>query len=660
MSLNKKLLSERDICTKYITPSIEAAGWNKHTQLLEEVSFTDGKIYVRGKLAARGKGKRADYILYYKPNIPIAIIEAKDNNHSVRAGIQQALEYARILDIPCVFSSNGDGFLFHDRSAGTDFRSLEDFGNLTPSLAANAVPPRAEPTPLVIAEGKPQRHEGSHEGSAEGSPADATFVIAEGKPQHHEGGHEGSAEGSPAVSRFVIAEGKPQHHEGSAEGSPADATFVIAEGKLQRHEGSHEGSAEGSPAVSRFVIAEDNPQRHEGGHEGTTHMTSQSLPRNFGVAYGNDKSGVNETSQVVFDDDKSDVDLTSQSLPRNFGVAYGNDKSDEYRDIERELSLDEFPSPAALWEKYKRYKGITTTEEERIASQDYYTDGSGRHPRYYQQIAINRTVEAIAKGQNRVMLVMATGTGKTYTAFQIVWRLWKAGVKKRILFLADRNALISQTRRGDFKHFSDVMTVVKNGQVDKSYEIYLALYQGLSVDLTNFQNLSNLGSSEDLTNLQDLSNLALYGNLTPSLAANAVPPRAEPTPLVIAEGKPQRHEGSHDGATHMTSQVAYGNDKSGVDNMAYDQPPLTRRERALNVKKRDYFTKYGEQARRVLEALLDKYADEGIENLESLDVLKVRPLTQFGSPIEILREFGGKERFLAAVRELEGEIYRVA
>ena len=115
-------------------------------QFLEEVSFTDGKIYVRGKLAARGKGKRADYILYYKPNIPVAIIEAKDNTHSMRAGIQQALEYARILDIPCVFSSNGDGFLFHDRS-------------------------------LVIPEGNLRRH------------ADAAFVIAEGKPQRHEGSH---------------------------------------------------------------------------------------------------------------------------------------------------------------------------------------------------------------------------------------------------------------------------------------------------------------------------------------------------------------------------------------------------------------------------------------------------------------------------------------
>jgi type I restriction enzyme R subunit len=266
---DKKRLSERDICTKFITPALEASGWNKHTQLLEEVSFTDGKIYVRGKLTARGRRKRADYILYYKPNIPIAIIEAKDNKHSVRAGIQQALDYAKILDIPCVFSSNGDGFLFHDRT---------------------------------------------------------------------------------------------------------------------RKDGS----------------------------------------------------------------------------------------------IESELNIDNFPSPDQLWEKYKIYKGITTSAAEKTALQDYFFDGTSRKPRYYQQIAVNRTVEAIAKGQSRIILVMATGTGKTYTAFQIIHRLWKAGAKKRILFLADRNALLDQTRRGDFKHFKDKMTVVKNRQIDKSYEIYLALYQGLS------------------------------------------------------------------------------------------------------------------------------------------------------------------------------------
>ena len=266
---SKKELSERDICTKYIQPALEKAGWNPLTQIREEVSFTDGRIYVKGNLTSRGKRKRADYILYYKPNIPIAIIEAKDNKHSVKAGIQQGLGYAEILDIPSVYSSNGDGFYEHDRTC-------------------------------------------------------------------------------------------------------TDGT------------------------------------------------------------------------------------------------------------IEKQITLDEFPSPQTLWERYKKYKGILSPEQEKIAAQDYFFDGTDRTPRYYQQIAINRTVEAIAKGQNRILLTMATGTGKTYTAFQIIHRLWKSNTKKRILFLADRNALIDQTKRGDFRHFKDKMTVIKQKKIDKSYEIYLALYQGLT------------------------------------------------------------------------------------------------------------------------------------------------------------------------------------
>ena len=266
---NKNELSERDICTKYIQPALERAGWNPLTQIREEVTFTDGRIYVKGNLTSRGKRKRADYILYHKPNIPIAIIEAKDNKHSVKAGIQQGLGYAEILDIPSVYSSNGDGFYEHDRTC--------------------------------------------------------------------------------------------------------------TGGKL-----------------------------------------------------------------------------------------------------EQELTLNQFPSPEALWQRYKEYKGITTKEQERITTQDYFFDGTGRTPRYYQTCAINRTVEAIAKGQNRILLTMATGTGKTYAAFQIIHRLWKSKTKKRILFLADRNALIDQTKRGDFRHFKDKMTVIRKKKIDKSYEIYLALYQGLT------------------------------------------------------------------------------------------------------------------------------------------------------------------------------------
>ncbi len=799
--MDKRTLSERDICTKFITPAIENAGWDKQTQLLEEVSFTDGKIFVRGRLTARGKGKRADYILYYKPNIPIAIVEAKDNTHSVRSGIQQALDYARILDIPCVFSSNGDGFLFHDRSR-------EDEG------------------------------------------------------------------------------------------------------------------------------------------------------------------------------------------------------------IEQELSLENFPTPEQLWEIYKKYKGISTTEEETVVSQEYYFDGSGRRPRYYQQIAVNRTVEAIAKGQNRLLLVMATGTGKTYTAFQIIHRLWKSGTKKRILFLADRNALIDQTRRGDFKHFKDKMTVVKQRMVDKSYEIYLALYQGLTggedeknvykqfspeffdlivIDechrgsakedsawrdiLNYFNKATHVGLTATPKETKDTSNTEYFGDpiYTYSLKQGIddgflAPYRVIRIGLnVDAEGwrpiKGQNDKYGHqiedrvynrkdfdrnlvidertdlvakkvteflkgydryaktiifcvdiDHAERMRSalakynadlvkenhkyimQITGDNDEgkreldnfinpeerypviattselmttgvdaqtckvivldaninsmtkfkqiigrgtrineefgkmyftildfrnatdlfadkdfdgdpirvkpisqddpidyviteeedetikaidtetgeevifqkatirypdgskpngtwvakeprekvyvNGVDvsvlisremyfdhsgkpittslkdytkeiitgkyssldeflqkwnnaeqketiieelqqqgvmvealyqavdrqvdlfdlicHVAYDMPPLTRKERANNVKKRNYFTKYGEQARKVLEALLDKYADEGIANIESLEVLKVKPLNEYGSPLEIIKEFGSKDAYLNAIKELENELYKTA
>ena len=792
--MDKKSLSERDICTKFITPAILKAGWDSQKQLLEEVGFTDGKIIVRGRLTARGARKRADYILYYKPNIPIAIIEAKDNRHSVRSGIQQALDYARILDIPCAFSSNGDGFLFHDRTS-TD------------------------------------------------------------------------------------------------------------------------------------------------------------------------------------------------------------------SNIETELSLDEFPPPQQLWEKYKKYKGITSGENERIATQDYYFDGTGRRPRYYQQIAINRTIEAITNGRNRILLTMATGTGKTYTAFQIAYRLWKAGVKKRILFLADRNALIDQAQRGDFKHFRDKMTMVKNRKVDKSYEVYLALYQGITgneddkniykqfsrdffdliiIDechrgsarddsawheiLTYFNNATHIGLTATPKETNEVSNIEYFGDPTytyslkqgiedgflapyrvvrvglnvdlegwrpergkidkdgnpvedriynkkdydrslvidertavvarklseylkgydrfaktivfcvdidhaermrsalskenadlvaenykyimqitgdneegkreldnftdpeqryPVIATtselmttgidaitckvivldaniasmtkfkqiigrgtrideeygklfftildfrNATdlfadpdfdgepikikttapddnledvfpedeivenlsdddsdivedplepiirtpegmpqPPRA-PRPKVYVNGvdvsilisrelyfdqngKPITTSLKDHTKEIIKEQFATLNDflnrwnstdqktaiieelqqqgvlvealydavNKEVDlfdlicHVAYDQPPMTRKERANNVKKRNYFTKYGEQTRKVLENLLDKYSDEGITDIESMEVLKVKPFTDYGSPMEIVNTFGSKKAYLKAIHELENELYK--
>ncbi len=267
----KQQLSEIDICDLFITPAIKNAGWDQPTQIRREVTLAPGPVVVRGNMSSRNtkKKKFADYVLLREAGVPIAIVEAKDNNHTVSHGMQQALGYAGILDVPSAFSSNGDAFASH-----------------------NKVPAPGE-------------------------------------------------------------------------------------------------------------------------------------------------------------------------------------------EIECELPLDSFPTPAELWKRYKKHRNIRDNEEE-LVLEPYHLDAYGKEPRYYQAEAINRTLEAIAKGRNRLLLVMATGTGKTYTVFQIIWRLWKAKKAKRTLFLVDRNVLADQTLVNDFKPFGSVMTKIKNRKIDSSYEIYLGLYQALT------------------------------------------------------------------------------------------------------------------------------------------------------------------------------------
>jgi len=266
--MNKKQLTETDIITKYILPAVVKKGWDSMTQIRQEVKLRDGKVIVRGQVAARKKVKSADIVLYHKPNLPLAVIEAKANKHEIGKGMQQALDYAGLLETPFVFASNGDGFIFHDKTA-------------------------------------------------------------------------------------------------------------------------------------------TNGQ------------------------------------------------------------------------VETEITLEQFPTPAELWQKFCKWKGYSDTQLP-IITQPYHDDGTGKSPRYYQLQAINKTIEAISSGQNRILLVMATGTGKTYTAFQIIWRLWKSKTKKRILFLADRNVLVDQTRINDFQPFDTAMTKVQNRTVDPAYEVHLALYQALT------------------------------------------------------------------------------------------------------------------------------------------------------------------------------------
>ncbi|ENW9654650.1 EcoAI/FtnUII family type I restriction enzme subunit R [Escherichia coli] len=267
--LNLSNLTEADIITKCVMPAILNAGWDNTTQIRQEVKLRDGKVIVRGKVAARRTVKSADIVLYHKPGIPLAVIEAKANKHEIGKGMQQGIEYARLLDVPFVFATNGDGFIFRDATA--------------------------------------------------------------------------------------------------------------AEGEC----------------------------------------------------------------------------------------------------LEKQITMDDFPSPAELWQKFCLWKGYTQAQLP-VITQDYYDDSSGKSPRYYQLQAINKTIEAVSNGQNRVLLVMATGTGKTYTAFQIIWRLWKSKNKKRILFLADRNILVDQTKNNDFQPFGTAMTKVSGRTIDPAYEIHLALYQAIT------------------------------------------------------------------------------------------------------------------------------------------------------------------------------------
>lgn len=787
--MDKKKLTEADIRTKFITPAIIGANgrkWDVMTQIREEYHFTRGRVIVRGKTVRRGESKKADYLLFYKPNMPIAVVEAKDNTHGVGDGMPQALEYAEMLDVPFAYSSNGDAFLEHDRTA---------------------------------------------------------------------------------------------------------------------------------------------------------------------------------TSGVVT----------------------------------REIPLDLFPSADELWQRYCSAKGYSS-EQELIATEPYYDDGSGKAPRYYQLNAINRTVEAIARGDDRILLVMATGTGKTYTAFQIIWRLWKSGTKNRILFLVDRNILADQTKTNDFKPFGQAMTKITNRTVDKAFEIYLCLYQAVTgteeekniykqfspdffdlviIDechrgsaaeesawrqiLKYFSSATQIGLTATPKETKDVSNIEYFGdpiytyslrqgisdgflapykvvrigldkdldgwrptvgqtdrygniiedreynerdydrnlilakrtdlvaskiteflkssdrfaktivfcenidhaermrqalvNQNPDLAAannkyvmritgdndegkaqldNFIDPEstypviattsrlmttgvdAQTCQLIVLDrrinsmtefkqiigrgtrinedfGKlyftimdfkratalfadpdfdgdpvqiyePDDGEGvvppdepadsdgvNEDGGDYIiggdggvagggqtavkyyvdnvevlvaTERVQYldssgrliteslkdysrdtvlteyqslegflsawttadrkqavleelaskgvfldeladqvGRDYDAFDlicHIAFDKSPLTRKERADNVKKRDVFTKYGDKAKAVLEALLEKYSDSGLRSIESLDILKVEPISGIGTPVEIIKLFGGKDAYLAAIRELENALYQEA
>lgn len=578
---SKKEMSEEDIKANFITPAIVSKGWKNGEHIAYEEYFTDGRIEVRGDKARRKEGKKSDYSLYYQFGTRIAIVEAKDNKHSVRAGLQQAIEYGEILDVPFVYSSNGDGFIEHDR-------------------------------------------------------------------------------------------------------------------------------------------------------------------------------------------------ITRE---------------------ERELELDEFPTREELFSRMTKEKGLTYEITEAIST-PYYTDAfSMKTPRYYQQIAINRTIETVARGQKRVMFVMATGTGKTFMAFQIIHRLRKAGLAKRVLFLADRNILVDQTMAEDFKPFEKVMTKITPKLLTapeklNSFEIYLGLYQQLTGDnaegkaqLDNFMDVNSnfpamVTTSKLLTtgvnaktcrlivldsNIQSMTEFKQiigrgtrlypqkgkefftiidFRNVT-NLFAD---PDFDGEPVKVLETGAKTVSGSTPGFVdeegdpvekyivtdkqvtilNSTVQVLDENGKlitesltdytrknilgsyatlndfitvwhtadkkklildelykkgvyldairesEGISEqeiddfdlllkLAYGQKELTKTERINKLKQSGYLYKYSEEARAVLEILLNKYMDKGIGELESIETLKLPEFQIYGGTFKIINTyFGDKKRYLQAIKELEQELFTVA
>jgi type I restriction enzyme R subunit len=278
--MNKNVFSERDVISKIIVPALLKKGWDIQTQIFEEVSFTNGRIKINSGVPIRGNKKRADIMLFLKPHIPIAIIEVKKDSKSSGTGMQQAIEYGEMLDVPFVYSTNGSEFIEH------------------------------------------------------------SFLVKSGK-------------------------------------------------------------------------------------------------------------------------------------------------------IEQNLKIDQFPSPKELEERFVSGNKFYEESKKDLYFDNFFVESGGKSPRYYQRNAVNRAMKAVIDNKKRILLIMATGTGKTYTAFQIIYKLWKAKIKKRILFLADRNILIDQTMANDFRHFGGKMTKIKNRVVDKSFEVYLALYQGL----TGTEDINNIYKS---------------------------------------------------------------------------------------------------------------------------------------------------------------------
>ncbi len=713
--MNKRDLTETDIRTKFITPALRRAGWDEVSQLREEVNFTDGRITVRGRLVSRGKRKRADYILDVKPNIPIAVIEAKDNKHGVGAGMQQALAYAETLNIPFAFSSNGDGFVFHDRTGTSTppetnlpldafpspadlwarYRAwkgltpeaeeivlqdyFEDGGGKTPryyqinavNAAVEAIAKGQDRILLVMATGT-------------GKTYTAFQIVWRLWKARRRKRILFLADRNVLIDQTIANDFRPFGGAMTKLSRDIDTSYEVYLGLYQAITGPEEKQKayrQLSPGFFDLIVIDEC-------HRGSAADDSawREILEYFSSATQIGLTATPKETKYVSNIDYFGAPVFSYSLKQGIRDGF----LAPYKVVKVHIDRD--------IEGYRPEKGQLDRDGEEVED------------RVYNVTDFDRTL--VIDGRTKLV------------AEKVTTFLRESGdrFQKAIVFCVDqehaarmRQALVNENAdlvdgRGtrvhedtekfyftliDFRnasgHFADPdfdgdpvqiyepgvgdpilppdttddeglgeeeMAVIEGGnglspsETEPTKKIYV---DGIDATIVA-ERVEYLDEHGKLIteSLRDFTRKALrrrFASLDDFLNRwNAAERKQAILDEMAGEGLPM---------TVIGGELDKDLDPFDlVCHIAFDAKPLTRRERVENVRKRDVFTRYGGQARAVLGALLDKYADEGVINLDDANVLRIPPLDSLGTPVELVRAFGGKPGFERAVRDLQSALYK--
>ena len=604
---NKKDLSERDICTKYITPALELAGWDMHKQVREEVSFTDGRIYVKGNLSVRGKRKRADYILYYKPNIPIAIIEAKDNSYSVKAGIQHR-EFSRdFFDLIVIDEC-------HRGSASEDsaWREILDYFSSATHVGLTATPKETETISSTEYFGDPIYTYSLKQGIQDGFLAPYKVVCV---------GLDVDLEGwRPEVGKI-------------------DKSGQLVEDRIYNRKD-----------FDRNLVIDERTQ-----------MVANRITAFLKKTCRFDKTivfcvDIDHAQRMCTTLTNANSDLMAQNPKYIMQITGDND--------EGKRELDNFINPE------EKYPVIATTSKLMTTGVDAQT---------CKLIVLDSNIGSMAEFKQ----IIGRGTriseefGKSF--FTILDFRNITGLFADPAFDGDPVRVKEVDQEDEFDTPESELNDDEIITDEEGDEIIFPTPNG-EPDIIDggeiisepqpkyYVNGVNVAVLNERIQYMDANGKLITGSLK-DYTRQKVPEHYQSLDEFLnkwnSADKKQAiiDELIEQGIVYENLKEAIGKEMDIFDmicHTAFDRPPLTRSERANQVKKRDVFTAYGVQAKKVLEVLLDKYADEGIENIEDMKILQVNPLTQLGSPVEIVNFFGGKKQYLKALSELEQEIYKAA